>query len=81
MATAIRTDVRDINRVMAARIRSARRCKGLTQEQLAERSGVRLGRLSDYENANVEIPAADLLLISDVLERSMDWFGRSDLLL
>lgn len=81
MKTATRNDLRSINRVIAARIRSVRRIKGLNQDEFAELCGISRGRLSDYENAKVEIPAADLLLISDVSERSMDWFGRSDRLL
>lgn len=55
------------------RLLEARKKKGLTQKQIAEKAGIHIASYSAYEN-NKKMPPIDILVkISDVLEISIDW--------
>lgn len=61
------------------RLLEARKKKGLTQKQVAEKAGIHVASYSAYEN-NHKTPPADVLSnIADVLDVSLDWLmGRSE---
>lgn len=55
------------------RIKQIREKKGLTQDQLAEASGISKGFLSDVENNNKNISSQSLLRIANALGASVDF--------
>lgn len=55
------------------RIREIRDEQGITQDQLAQRSGLSKGFLSDVENSKRNIGSQNLLQIANVLGASVDY--------
>lgn len=62
------------------RIREIREAKHLTQDQLAEKTGISKGFLSDVENGKRNISSEYLLRIANALNASLDYLlrGASD---
>lgn len=59
--------------IIADRLRMARMGRGLSQEALAEKSGVSQNTIYSYETG-IRLPGAKILIaIADVLEVSLDW--------
>ncbi|WP_411552602.1 helix-turn-helix domain-containing protein [Paenibacillus lautus] len=56
------------NKQLAQRIRAFRKLKGLTQQELAERSGISLAILGAIERGNRRAEEQMLAQIADVLE-------------
>lgn len=56
------------NKQLAQRIRAFRKLKGLTQQELAERSGISLAVLGAIERGNRRAEEQMLTQIADVLE-------------
>jgi transcriptional regulator with XRE-family HTH domain len=60
------------------RVREAREKRGLTQEKLAERTGLSKGFLSDVENGNSDISSENLLKVADALGANLDYLLRGE---
>ena len=58
------------------RIREIREAKRLTQDQLAERTGISKGFLSDVENGKRNVSSEYLLRIANALNASVDYLLR-----
>lgn len=56
------------NKQLAQRIRAFRKLKGLTQQELAERTGISLAVLGSIERGNRRAEEPMLVQIADVLE-------------
>lgn len=65
--------------MIAQRLRSARKAKGLTQEELASKLNTTKGTISNYENNHSSPPNEMLTLLANTLGVSTDWLlGRTD---
>lgn len=62
----------DIRTELAAKLKTLRKQQGMTQRELAERSGVSLGSLKRFETQG-QISLASLLKLVDVLGRLADF--------
>lgn len=60
-------------KIFAARLREARKAKGLTQAQIAAKIGISQGSYAQYENMKREPSLQTLAWLSKILERSIDW--------
>jgi len=58
------------------RIREIREARKLTQDQLAEQSGISKGFLSDVENNKRNVSSDNLLRVANVLGASLDYLLR-----
>lgn len=63
---------RELHRKIAERVRQARRGRGLSQEQLAERIGVQPETVSRYETGSVPLSLTMLYRVSDALDVPVD---------
>lgn len=59
-------------RVIGMRIRDFRKAKGITQAQLAEKSGVEPSNISHIERAATKVSLPTLIRIANTLEVSLD---------
>jgi transcriptional regulator with XRE-family HTH domain len=59
-------------REMGARVAQARKGRGLTQQQLADRLGVAQQTLAHYEVGRVRIAASQLPTLAEILDLSID---------
>ena len=59
---------------LGEQIRRARRERGLSQEQLAEKLGVERLQVNRWENGKQQPRADALARLSNVLEKPIDWF-------
>lgn len=65
----------NVARIMGGRVRAAREAISLTQQQLTDALGFADRQtLSAIENGNRRVQAAELVQLSQVLRRSIDWF-------
>jgi transcriptional regulator with XRE-family HTH domain len=66
--------------LFAARLRTARQRRGLTQRGLAARAGVHLGNLNELEGGHRdEVYATTLVALADALQVTTDYLlGRSE---
>ncbi|MCG5253498.1 helix-turn-helix domain-containing protein [Brevibacillus agri] len=65
--------------MLSQRLRTARKAKGLTQEELAERVRTTKGTISNYENNHSTPPNDMLMQLADILEVTTDWLlGRTE---
>ncbi|WNC15991.1 helix-turn-helix transcriptional regulator [Brevibacillus brevis] len=65
--------------MLSQRLRTARRAKGFTQEELAELVCTTKGTISNYENNHSTPPNDMLRQLADILNVSTDWLlGRTD---
>jgi transcriptional regulator with XRE-family HTH domain len=60
------------------RVREVRQAKRLTQDQLAEKTRMSKGFISDLENGNRNVSSEYLLRIANVLGASLDFLLRGD---
>lgn len=60
------------------RIREIRQKRGLTQDQLASKTGLSKGFLSDVENSKTDIGSNSILKIADALGASIDYLLRGE---
>jgi transcriptional regulator with XRE-family HTH domain len=60
--------LQDINRLVGERIRTLRRRKGITQDQLAELTGLNRVHLYRLENGRQSMTLNTLKIIADTLE-------------
>lgn len=56
------------------RIRTARKEMGITQDELASRANLSLPYVSNIENANSKVALPTLVKLSQVLNRTVDYF-------
>lgn len=54
-------------------IKRIRKQKGITQEQLADMTGISKVHISNMENANTKVSLASLVKIASALGTSVDW--------
>jgi transcriptional regulator with XRE-family HTH domain len=66
------------NNPLAARIYQARRDAGLTQQELAEQTGISQFSISKYENGHTEPRARSLRAIAQATDREIAWFYSDD---
>lgn len=59
--------------IIAARLRMARVGRGLSQEDLAEKSGLHINSIYVYEIGKTIPGAYNLVALADALEVSLDW--------
>lgn len=65
--------------MLSQRLRTARKAKGLTQEELAEHVCTTKGTISNYENNHSTPPNDMLRQLADILDVTTDWLlGRTD---
>lgn len=57
------------------RIRQARKEKGLTQKQLADKVYIHQNMISAYERGTIVPPFTTVIAIAKVLEVSLDWIA------
>jgi transcriptional regulator with XRE-family HTH domain len=60
------------------RVREVRQAKKLTQDQLAEKTGMSKGFISDLENGNRNVSSEYLLRIANTLGASVDYLLKGD---
>ena len=73
------TFAESVERYLAERVRYAREKRGLTQQLLAERCGLRRGQISQIESTHGHCSIATLCLIALMLSVSTDFLlGRTD---
>ena len=60
--------------MIGKRTRDARKEKGYTQEELAEKCGCRSPHISNIENGKIGVSLDLLYVLSIVLDKSMDYF-------
>ena len=63
-----------VDQYIGKRLRNRRRHLGLTQQQLADRVGVRFQQIHKYESATNRVSAARLWQFSNVLEVAASYF-------
>src|SRR3546814_13393933 len=63
---------------MKNNIKALRQTRGITQAELALRTGVGIPQVSKWENGRVDIPASRLTEIANVLGTTADMLLRSD---
>lgn len=61
------------------RIRAARRKKGMSQAELADKVGISVPYVSDVENGKKTIGVDIFLRIAEALQVSTDWLLRADI--
>ena len=59
--------------IIADRLRAARLGRGLSQGELARKSGVSENGIQGYELGKVSPGAQNLIALADALEVSLDW--------
>ncbi|MBN2556130.1 MAG: helix-turn-helix transcriptional regulator [Anaerolineales bacterium] len=65
---------------IARRVREARKQRGLTQKDLADHLGRTAAAVSDLERGKVQITATDLMALSKLLEKPIEYFYGEDFL-
>jgi len=68
----------DLSKNLARMIREARKARGLTQQDLAERLGRTAAAISDLERGKVQVSAVDLKTIADFLDKPIEYFYGDD---
>jgi len=63
-----------MNELIVKRIKETRLEKGLTQQDLANRLGKTAAAISDLERGKVQVTASDLFLISQLLQKPIEFF-------
>lgn len=61
-------------RMIAALMRQAREEADIALETVSERSGISLAVLQSYENGDVEIPMHELSVLSNIVNKNLDYF-------
>lgn len=61
-------------RMIAALMRQAREEADIALETVSERSGIALALLQQYENGDVEIPMHELAVLSNIVNKNLDYF-------
>ncbi|MXY99215.1 helix-turn-helix transcriptional regulator [Candidatus Poribacteria bacterium] len=61
-------------RAVGERIRQVRKTCGLTQGYLSEKVGLSRVAISQIEQGNRQVSAAELYSLSQILKRDMEWF-------
>lgn len=64
-------------KIFGARLREVRKSKKITQQELADRLGIKRNTYSDWENGKTEPTFEILVKLADLFDVSLDWlFGR-----
>lgn len=63
---------------IAIRMVEARKKRGVTQNQLAEKSGISVSRISNMENVKMRFRLTDLKIIAKALDVDVDWIIGSE---
>jgi len=63
-----------INEKIGARVKAARKAKGLTQEEFAQKLGLTQGQVSRHEKGATELSVAQLEKISGLLDVDLPYF-------
>lgn len=70
--------LKEVERLLAQRLRQARKSKKLTQEELANRVSTTKGTISNYENGHSSPPNEMLVLLAETLGTTTDYLlGRT----
>lgn len=64
----------DFNKLIGARIAEARRAKKMSQAEIAQKLGISIQKLSNWERGYSPIPAGALYSISEVLSCPIPYF-------
>ena len=63
--------------IFGKRLREVRKSKKITQQELADRLGIKRNTYSDWENGKTEPTFEILVKLADLFDVSLDWlFGR-----
>lgn len=62
------------NKNIGSKVKDARKQRGLTQKDLAEKLGRTIGAISQLEQGKVQISAVDLHSIGDLLNKPIEYF-------
>lgn len=64
-------------KIFGKRLREVRKSKKITQQELADRLGIKRNTYSDWENGKTEPTFEILVKLADLFDISLDWlFGR-----
>lgn len=64
-------------KIFGKRLREVRKSKKITQQELADRLGIKRNTYSDWENGKTEPTFEILVKLADLFDVSLDWlFGR-----
>ena len=64
-------------KIFGKRLREFRKSKKITQQELADRLGIKRNTYSDWENGKTEPTFEILVKLADLFDVSLDWlFGR-----
>lgn len=64
-------------KIFGKRLREDRKSKKITQQELADRLGIKRNTYSDWENGKTEPTFEILVKLADLFDISLDWlFGR-----
>lgn len=66
--------IKPIDKIIANKIREARRLQGVSQEQLATDLGITFQQVQKYERAMNRVSASRLIEIADTLKMPVIWF-------
>lgn len=65
-------------KIFGKRLREVRKSKKITQQELADRLGIKRNTYSDWENGKTEPTFEILVKLADLFDVSLDWlFGRN----
>ena len=64
-------------KIFGERLREVRKSKKITQQEVADRLGIKRNTYSDWENGKTEPTFEILVKLADLFDISLDWlFGR-----
>lgn len=64
-------------KIFGKRLREVRKSKKITQQELADRLGIKRNTYSDWENGKTDPSFEILVKLADLFDVSLDWlFGR-----
>ena len=65
-------------KIFGKRLREVRKSKKITQQELADRLGIKRNTYSDWENGKTEPTFEILVKLADLFDVSLDWFFGRD---
>lgn len=65
-------------KIFGKRLREVRKSKKITQQELADRLGIKRNTYSDWENGKTEPTFEIFVKLADLFDISLDWLFRRD---